>query len=352
MHTSSAVRRIATISLALSLSACAPANAQVMSQPGTTSGYSDQVPAGLVALGATSGYYSPHAFVVDKKARTLTVWIQDQNGYKQLAQFPADLGKNDGDKKAQGDHKTPEGAYFLLERLDGPTLDFSLYGKRAFTTDYPNFFDRRDGKTGNGIWLHAIPDKTPLTRGSRGCVVVRNEVILDISQYVRLNRTPILIEREIEFVAADALKKEAQDLHLTLEAWRTAWSSKDIDSYIGFYGVDFRAMNMNRDQWKRYKSSLNDKYDQLDIKLSRPVILRYKDRFVARFLQEYKSDKHADFGEKTLYLRKTPEGLKIVGEEWRQDSSQIARDEIEATTTSVTACVGSDCPPTTSAAAN
>lgn len=320
----------------------------------SSASYADKVPAALVSLGAGSSYYSSHAFVVDKKARTITVWMQDAGGYRQVAQHPADLGKNDGDKKSQGDHRTPEGAYFLLERLEGPSLDFSQYGKRAFTTDYPNFFDRRDGKTGNGIWLHAVPDQTPLTRGSRGCVVVRNDVILDLTQYVRLNKTPILIEKEIEMVPVTTLKKEAEELAQTVEAWRAAWGTKDLERYISFYGPDFKAMNMNREQWKRYKAGLNEKYQQLNIKLSRPVILRYKDRIVARFLQEYQSDQHADFGEKILFLRQTAEGLKIIGEEWREDSSQLARDELKLGTTgstSVTACSGEDCSPRTSTAA-
>lgn len=340
---------------ALVLSFAVPLAARAQTAPvqtETTPAYAERVPAGLVHLGPSSGYYSPHAFVVDKKARTLTVWIQDSGGYKQIAQFPADLGKNDGDKISEGDHKTPEGAYFLLEKLDGPALDFSQYGKRAFTTDYPNFFDRRDGKTGGGIWLHAVPDKTPLTRGSRGCVVVRNNVILDLTKYVRLTKTPILIEKEIEFVAAADIKKEAQEVAQALEQWRASWASKNIDGYISYYGDDFKAMNMNRAQWKRYKSDLNEKYNSLDIKFSRPVVLRYKDRFVARFLQKYQSDKHADFGEKTLYLRKTGGDIKIIGEEWRQDSSQLARDEIQASSTSVTACVGESCPPPTASTAS
>ncbi len=354
MQTPSVARRNAALASALALTLSAPnaatAAEAVPAQNGAAApAYANEVPAGLVALGAGHGYYSPYAFVVDKKARTLTVWTQDAGGYAQIAQFPADLGRSDGDKKAQGDHKTPEGAYFLLEKLDGPTLDFSQYGKRAFTTDYPNFFDRRDGKTGNGIWLHAVPDHTPLTRGSRGCVVVRNDVILDLTKYVRLTKTPILIEKEIEFLPAADIKKEAHEITQALEAWRAAWSAKDLDGYISFYDDDFRAMNMNREQWRRYKDGLNGKYQTLDIRLSRPLILRYKDRFVARFLQEYRSDKHADFGEKTVYLRKTSNGVKIVGEEWREDSSQLARDEIQAAATAVSACATEHCPPTAAA---
>ncbi len=283
----------------------------------------------LLHLGVASSYYSPYAFVVDKQARELTVWTQDAGGYRIVEKFPADLGRKDGDKRSSGDHRTPEGVYFLLEHLSGPGLDFSQYGKRAFTTNYPNFFDRREGKTGTGIWLHAIPDSTPLTRGSRGCVVVRNEVIEKLQQYVRLQKTPLLIEPSIELIEASALQAEQQMLTAALESWRTAWEAKNIDNYINHYSNEFRSMNMDRDQWKRYKGNLNSKYEKISVRLSRPVLLRFRERIIARFIQHYSSDHHADIGEKTVYLKKEAEGFKIVGEEWVEDKSQLASDELE-----------------------
>ena len=304
--------------------------APVAAQSETTAqGYAAKVPVSLLHLGVASAYYSPYAFVVDKKARTLTVWTQDAGGYKVVETFPADLGKKEGDKTSSGDHRTPEGVYFLLEHLTGSSLDFSQYGNRAFTTNYPNFFDRRDGKTGNGIWLHAVPDKTPLTRGSRGCVVVRNEVIDKLQQYVRLQKTPILIEPSTETVDAIAIKTETAGLNAALEDWRTAWETKNIDSYISHYGDEFRSLNMNKDQWKTYKNNLNSKYEKITVRLSQPVLLRFRDRVVARFIQHYSSDRHADIVEKTLYLKKVGDAFKIIGEEWAEDKSQLASDELE-----------------------
>ena len=68
------------------------------------------------------------------------------------------------------------------------------------------------------------------------------------------------------------------------------------------------------------------------MKLSKPTVLTDRDRAVVRFLQEYTSDQHADFGEKVLFLKKEPNGFKIVGEQWTEETSQVAREEIEATT--------------------
>ena len=290
------------------------------------------LPAGLIQLPPASRYYSPYAFVVDKTARVLTVWHQTGTGLQEVASFPADLGKNAGDKRGQGDHKTPEGIYFLQTRLDESQIDFKLYGKRAFTTDYPNFFDRSEGKTGNGIWLHAVPDNVALTRGSRGCVVVRNNVILDLTQYVTLGRTPILIQNKTERLPPAELGRVTADLSTWLEQWRSAWERKDLNAYIAFYGDDFKSMKMNREKWRKHKENLNAMYKEIQVKLSKPAILADRNRAVVRFLQEYVSDKKSDFGEKVLYLKRDGSNYRIVGEQWTEETSQIARAEIESTT--------------------
>jgi murein L,D-transpeptidase YafK len=308
-----------------------PASAAVpMPVPVPQSEAESGVPASLLQLLPNSKYYSPYAFVVDKKARVLSVWQQTTSGLKKVAAFPADLGKNSGDKKNQGDAKTPEGIYFLQSRLDGPAIDYKLYGKRAFTTDYPNYFDRAEGKTGNGIWLHAVPDQTPLTRGSKGCVVVRNEVILNLTQYIKLGRTPVLIQNEASLVPVGELEKQTSMLNQWLESWRAAWEKKDIDGYISHYGEDFRSMKMNREQWRNYKTHLNEQYKVISVKLSHPAVFADRDRAIVRFLQEYTSDLHSDFGEKVLYLKRDAKGFRIVGEAWSEEPSQVAHEEIEA----------------------
>lgn len=331
----------------LNITGSSPAYAEdVAKTPPAPAQEGEPVPASLVEIPFSSNFYSPYAFVVDKAQRKLTVWQQTSSGLKQVAQFPADLGKSSGEKRARGDHKTPEGIYFLQERREGQTLDFNLYGKRAFTTDYPNFFDRLEGKTGDGIWLHAVPDHVPLTRGSRGCVVVRNDVILDISQYVKLGRTPILIQNQMDLLPARDMLKTTTEINHWLESWRTAWESKNIDRYIEYYGDEFKSMRMNRGQWKSYKTRLSSLYKSIAVRLSKPVVFADRNRAVVRFLQEYASDMHSDVGEKVLYLKKTDGVFRIIGETWSEESSQLARQEIESARTTTITCVegqGSGC---------
>lgn len=285
------------------------------------------VPEGLVQLGG-GRYFSSHAFVMDKATRTLTVWKNEAAGPTLVMAVAADFGRNNGDKVASGDHKTPEGIYFFQEAKEGAELNFDEYGVKAFTLDYPNFFDSREKKSGNGIWLHAIPDTKSLLRGSRGCVVVRNDIIKMLSPFITLKRTPMLIQDNVKFVSKDDAAKARGIWGAWLEEWRATWETKDLDAYIGKYGDSFKALGMSKDKWRQYKKSLSEKYSFIKVTLADPVVIRHNDEMVVRFLQDYSSDKNADFGEKTLYLhRNADDPFKIIGEEWQA----ARREDIVAT---------------------
>ena len=160
----------------------------------------DKLPTALISLKSETGTFTPYAFLVDKHARTLSVWQSFEDSVKLVGAWPTDIGERDGDKLIQGDRRTPEGIYFFQTTMDGRKVDYSQYGARIFTLDYPNYFDRLEKKTGTGIWFHAIPETKSLLRGSRGCVVVRNEVIQDLSKFIDLKRTPMLIVNHVDYV--------------------------------------------------------------------------------------------------------------------------------------------------------
>ncbi len=314
----------------------------------------DAVPAGLLQIPATSSYYSPYAFLVDKKSRSISVWEQmpDGAGLKEIESFPADMGKQQGEKSVRNDSKTPEGIYFLIESREGAGLDFSLYGKRAFTTDYPNYFDRLVGKTGNGIWLHAVPDHVPLSRGSRGCVVVRNESILKLASYVKLGRTPILIQDQARKLSQQEIDAQRSKVLDWLEEWRKSWEGKDLGIYMAKYASDFRSNHMNKTQWERYKAHLGEVYKSISVRISQPLVFADRNQAVVRFLQKYVSDVKVDAGEKVLYLRAKNDSFEIVGENWFEAPADIVENEIHGKETAATlACQGSNsggaCPAST-----
>ncbi|PWU12792.1 MAG: hypothetical protein C5B49_15725 [Bdellovibrio sp.] len=273
-------------------------------------------PEGFISLSERQEF-SPYFFAVDKKRRILRVYENEGGLPKILLESPSDMGKKDGDKSKENDRRTPVGIYFLQSKLAPPEIPFNLYGKMAFTTDYPNVFDRRDDKTGSGIWLHAVPDFVALTRGSRGCVVVRNDVIEKLEKYVRLGQTPMVIFDEIAEVEPQEYLQERDRFLNFVETWRAAWQNEDVDTYIKFYDPTFATKDMNYRQWYRHKRRLKGLYKSIEVTLSKPLIIHNRDQVVIRLLQSYRSDRHEDFGEKTIHARYSPEtGFRIIREDW------------------------------------
>ncbi len=90
-----------------------------------------------------------------------------------------------GDKKAEGDFRTPEGSYVLNKR--NPASDFFL----SIQVSYPNAEDVREARElgvdpGGQIMIHGQPNKPK--RGSayyqtdwtNGCIAVSNSDMIDI----------------------------------------------------------------------------------------------------------------------------------------------------------------------------
>lgn len=308
-----------------------PAAAPVIATDAIQNNSNELLPAPLLQISETDAF-SKFVFLVDKEQRKLSVFERNGEKIQKIQEFPADIGKNGGNKTKRDDARTPEGIYFLEKRLSQPEIPFNMYGAIAFTTNYPNLFDRRQNKTGSGIWLHAIPDTVALTRGSRGCVVVRNEVIKKLADYIKLHETPLLIFDHVNYLTKDEHEKRRLELNTFVENWRQAWEAQDIEKYINFYDKDFKAPGFNLTSWKAHKANLKSKYEFIKVHLSQPYIVQHNDQLLVKTLQRYESDQHVDYGVKTIYAVKSGDTYKIIREEWspfnqKEVAAAIARGE-------------------------
>jgi murein L,D-transpeptidase YafK len=260
---------------------------------------------------------STNALLADKSKRQLSVIDSKcllEGSVKE--QYSIDIGKNSGDKKARDDRRTPEGVYILLERKTPPEIPFDTYGSVAFTTNYPNFFDKVENKTGSGIWLHSVPDKIPLTRGSRGCVVLRNDDIKKIESSITLKKTFLVIDNKIVWIPKEEHMKEKEFAVNWLENWRTQWENQDIENYIKNYSEEFSSPPFNKRTWFNHKKKLKEKYKYVRLHLSEPNIFQLKKQYIFQFVQNYESSDHKDVGVKTLYVLKQGDSMRITREEW------------------------------------
>lgn len=288
-----------------------------------TSKLNPEVPAALVQWSSETAT-SPYFIVVDKNQRQLTVWKSSESQFEKINEFPADIGKLDGNKTKTGDFRTPEGIYFLTEKRSGQAINFDLYGSLAFTTDYPNIFDRFENKSGKGIWLHAIPDAVPLTRGSKGCVVVRNNVIHELEKYIQIGQTPIFIFDQIKTIQPEIRTQLITSVHDFVNSWKSNWIGKNLSQYMQFYHNSFKSAGMDKVAWQKHKEKLASTYQSINVSFSEPTILNHNNQWIVKMQQNYSSDKYSDIGLKTLYLIKENDSFKILSEDWQQISGTAA----------------------------
>ncbi len=130
---------------------------------------------------------------VHKGARTMNL----HHGDKVLKSYKVDLGfAPEGDKKEQGDGKTPEGSYYVNRR--NPDSRFHL----SLGINYPNAEDVAEARArgvnpGGDIFIHGRGSRRPFRRQSDwtwGCIAVTNSEMEEVYAMVR-NGTPVRIHR-------------------------------------------------------------------------------------------------------------------------------------------------------------
>jgi murein L,D-transpeptidase YafK len=274
------------------------------------------VPKALVSLGSNTPAY---ALVVEKLHHRLSIFKLNDNGkYEIVKTYRAISGRDPGDKVSRGDLRTPEGIYFITGRLIDDELP-PKYGRMAFTLDYPNIYDKRQRKSGSGIWIHATDDPLRLQKpfDTEGCVVLSNEDISDIEKYINFFEVPVVITKEMTTVAEEELiptRKKALEM---VEAWRLAWESSSFDAYMSYYSKNFRSLGKNKDQWQNFKSKLSsERGNGIQVSISEPKIVAFEDQLLVVFFQDYRSKQHADFGRKFLYLQWEGDRYRIIAEKW------------------------------------
>lgn len=271
--------------------------------------------------------YTHHILVAEKSTHTLYLYQNNQGIPKLINKLQMVSGKKAGDKTFQGDHRTPEGIYFLTEFIPRESLlerygkEGEIYGVGAFVMDYPNPIDKRTGKTGGGIWIHSTNDETRIDKGldSRGCLVIANKDLKDLSQYLELNRTLVVVVHDINYWHKSTWDAERKKVLNSFNSWVTAWSEENFSEYISHYHPQefFDSQRGAYNQFKAYKQAVFQNPGRPKIE-ARDVSIFFSDDYaVINFTQDYSSDRITDIGRKVLYLKKDEfYDWKIVNETW------------------------------------
>lgn len=283
-------------------------------------------PAPLLSL---DNFYSHHILIAEKSTHLLHLYKNNLGQPELVKSYQVITGKKSGDKGIEGDFRTPEGIYNFTDFLTNKQLIEKsgsagvIYGAGAFVTDYPNPIDQRMGKSGSGIWLHSTNDETRLEKGldSRGCVVTANNDLLDVSKYLELYKTPIIIVQDLVFLNEKTHDTQKNELKKSIEHWLLAWRNKDIEGYIAHYHPsEFRDSKGSYEKYKAYKKAVFSMAGTPKIELDNISILQSKNYLVVTFTQKYVSNTINDTGKKLLYMKQDDSyNWKIVSEVWTKN---------------------------------
>ncbi len=206
------------------------------------------VPAQFIELPPTTR----HAIAVDASRSRLYLFENGPNGLQLVADHYASIGRLGFEKSAEGDQRTPLGVYFITSRLDARQLT-DFYGVGALSLNYPNEYDRRQGRTGSGIWLHGVPSdsyaRSP--HSTDGCVALANPELRDIMERVQPRSTPVVIAKNLQWVPPAVKEPERRSLHNLIEGWRVARASGDLNRLMAFYSNQFANGNKDLAQWRQ-----------------------------------------------------------------------------------------------------
>ncbi|MEO0575226.1 MAG: L,D-transpeptidase family protein [Pseudomonadota bacterium] len=121
--------------------------------------------------------------VVNKSAR----WLRLYRGDEIMREFVIALGAEpEGDKREEGDNRTPEGRYFLDQRNTQSRFFLSI------RVSYPSAADREQARQlgrnpGGQIMIHGQPNEPRYSPGfyatsdwTNGCIAVSNLAMIDI----------------------------------------------------------------------------------------------------------------------------------------------------------------------------
>ncbi|MBT7610120.1 MAG: L,D-transpeptidase family protein [Bacteriovoracaceae bacterium] len=285
------------------------------------------LPAAIVQL---DNFYTHHVVIAEKSTHSLHLF-KNNNGIPELVKTLAMVsGKKAGDKLFQGDHRTPEGIFEFTQFLTHEDLlekhgkQGEIYGVGAFVMNYPNPIDRRNGKTGGGIWLHSTNDETRIDKGldSRGCLVTSNDELIEISQYFELHKTKVVVVHELKWLSEKAWHMRKDKINKRISDWKTAWETENLINYISSYHkTEFRhSIRGSLSQFRTYKRAVFNNPGQPTVEFLNTSILATDNYVLVTLLQNYQSATINDLGRKLLYLRQNEfYEYKIIHESWNKD---------------------------------
>jgi murein L,D-transpeptidase YafK len=226
------------------------------------------------------------------------------------------IGQNGVGKRRPWDRRTPLGIYFVVEQLDTKRLH-ERYGAAAFPLDYPNIWDRRNRRGGDGIWIHGVDpnggQRPPLD--TDGCIALPNDELLAIEDEFVPLVTPVIITRRISWMNPEQIAAIRLELESALKNWETSFRSGDLHSYLSLYADDFEYRGMKRADWSAFRLQTFSNRPIREFEIQDILLLADPEDdslYLSRFQQRIIDDHNTVTTIKRLYWRRSEDGKYLI----------------------------------------
>ena len=259
-----------------------------------------------------------YVLVVDTRSSRLYVYQNIAGHLKLATDYYVAQGKLGINKLKEGDQKTPIGVYYITGRVTGAKLP-DFYGAAALHLNYPNEWDRINGRSGGGIWLHGTPPTTfsrpPMA--SDGCVILTNADLAKLENSIDIGKTPVVISDQAEFVNQATWDAERNGATRLLENWRHDIESEDLTRVLKNYSGKFRSgLGEDLTTWFE-KNKAGMSIAHVSVKLRDMTLFRYpgrQDVIVGTFTQETSFGRVRNSVRKRQYWTREGNQWKIIFE--------------------------------------
>jgi murein L,D-transpeptidase YafK len=258
-----------------------------------------------------------YALVVDTSHSTLFVYENVAGEPRYVTDFYITIGKLGTEKFSSGDQRTPIGVYFVKAELPKKQLA-DMYGNGAYPLSYPNEWDRRNKRSGSGIWLHGTPSGTYSRppRASNGCVVLANDDLNKLAPYLQVGITPVIITNQMDW-NNEQDQIERASLLQEVEQWRKDWASLNTGAYLKHYARNFTSNNIDYPAWAKQKQLVNSAKSWVKVGIANVSMFTYPEQpnmVVVNFEQDYGSNNLSNRMKKRQYWIKQNNRWQIIYE--------------------------------------
>lgn len=229
------------------------------------------------------------------------------------------IGRHGVGKQRPGDKRTPLGAYFVTEQLDTSQLH-EKYGVTAFPIDYPNAWDHRNSRTGDGIWVHGVdPDQGQRPElDTDGCIALSNEDLSSLASLFRDNVTPVLVMNVLRWADATAVLPVGAELEARVAEWASSRADGDLHAYLSLYDREFERWGLSYAEWSSLIVQAERRRRVRTATVSDLLLLAYPEEdglYLSRFQLSLQGEHRQTVTTTRLYWRRDADGvLKIIAE--------------------------------------